>query len=419
MSTPTLERPEAPAAADLTPPAEGTLELSVVMPCLNEKDTVAVCVRKALDAMAAGGVAGEVVVADNGSTDGSIELAAEAGARVVPVQRKGYGAALIGGIEASRGKYVLMGDADDSYDFGELMKFVEALRRGAELVQGCRLPRGGGTVMAGAMPPLHRWLGNPMLTLAARTMFKVPINDIYCGMRGFTRELYDTLKLQCTGMEFATEMTIKSALFRHRIDQVPITLHPDGRVDQTPHLRTFRDGWRTLRFFLLYSPKWLFLQPGKVMMVLGAGLFLLGLFKVTLPVFGGVQLNVHTMLVGGLTLLVGHQCIQLAIFGKTFVVQNRLTRRDFRLEKMERVFPLERGLLVAGALILAGLIGLLVPTVGWMREGFGELDYARTMPIVIAAATAILLGVQTALGSFFIGVLSLPRRGLTPQELYG
>jgi glycosyltransferase involved in cell wall biosynthesis len=222
------------------------IELSVVMPCLNEADTLATCIRKAQQAFRENNIAGEIIVADNGSTDGSQEIATKSGARLVPVQARGYGSALMGGIAATRGKYVIMGDADDSYDYLEIPKFVARLREGNALVQGCRLPAGGGTVVPGAMPFLHRWIGNPFLSFLAHLWFHTPIHDIYCGMRGFTKTHYESLGQRCTGMEFATEMIIKSSLYHTRMAEVPITLHPDGRKAHTPHLKTFRDGWRTL-----------------------------------------------------------------------------------------------------------------------------------------------------------------------------
>ena len=252
-----------PITGNATPEAPvEPVELSIVMPCLNEADTIENCVRIATKALADHGIVGEVVVADNGSTDGSQAIAARMGARVIAVQEKGYGSALQGGIAACRGRFVLMGDADESYDFAEAFKFVAKLREGFELVQGCRLPAGGGTVAQGAMPFTHRWIGNPGFSLMARVMFRAPIHDVYCGMRAFTKAFYETLELRCTGMEFATEMIIKSSLRKARIAEVPITLHPDGRKAHAPHLRTIRDGWRTLRFYLMYSPRWLFLLPG-------------------------------------------------------------------------------------------------------------------------------------------------------------
>jgi glycosyltransferase involved in cell wall biosynthesis len=233
---------------------DSKLEVSVVMPCLNEADTLEACVTKAQRVLRKHGIKGEVIVADNGSTDGSQAIAIRMGARLVHVEPKGYGNALMGGIAAARGKFVIMGDADDSYDFLQLSRFVEKLREGFDLVQGCRLPAGGGTVQPGAMPFLHRWWGNPMFSIMTRWMFHAPIHDVYCGMRGFAKELYDRLDQRCTGMEFATEMIIKASLFGADIAEVPITLHPDGRKSHAPHLKTFRDGWRTLRFFLMYSP---------------------------------------------------------------------------------------------------------------------------------------------------------------------
>jgi glycosyltransferase involved in cell wall biosynthesis len=239
-----------------------SVELSVVMPCLNESDTIGICVEKAIRAMREAGIDGEVVVADNGSTDNSKRIASSLGARTVDVRERGYGSALMGGIEASRGKFILMGDCDDSYDFLEIPAFVSQLRNGFDLVQGCRLPRGGGRVLPGAMPFLHRWIGNPILSWLVRRMFRIPIHDVYCGMRGFTPELYRRLDLRSPGMEFATEMIIKSGLHGASMTQVPITLHPDGRKVHGPHLRTFRDGWRTLRLFLVFSPRWTFFRQG-------------------------------------------------------------------------------------------------------------------------------------------------------------
>src|SRR5262249_46527630 len=245
------------------------IEVSVVMPCLNEADTLGTCVGKARRALDQAGIAGEVIVADNGSTDGSREMAAHLGARLIDVPAKGYGNALMRGIAAARGRYVIMGDADDSYDFGEIPKFVEKLREGYDLVQGCRLPAGGGIVKTGAMPLTHRWIGNPMFSALGRHWFHSPVHDIYCGMRGFTKELYQRLEQRCSGMEFATEMIIKSSLRGERIGEVPITLHPDGRKAHAPHLKTVRDGWRTLRFFMMYSPRWLFLIPGALLILFG------------------------------------------------------------------------------------------------------------------------------------------------------
>lgn len=383
------------------------LELSVVMPCLNEADTLGTCVTKAHETLAAHGISGEVIVADNGSTDGSIEIATRLGARVVPVERRGYGNALMGGIAAARGRYVIMGDADDSYDFREIPKFLEQLRAGNELVQGCRLPSGGGQVLPGAMPTLHRWIGNPLFSWMVRRMFRAPIHDVYCGLRGFTKRLYNELDLRCSGMEFATEMVIKTSLFGERIAEVPITLHPDGRRNTTPHLRTFRDGWRTLRFFLMYSPKWLFLVPGLCLIL--CGLIGFGLALPGIRIFGA-GLDAHTLLFSSLALLLGYQSVQFAIFAKTFAITERLMPPDPRLSRLFQWVNLERGLLLGFAALLAGA-GLLIWAVAlWARARFGPLDYAHTMRIVIPGVTLAALGGQTILSSFFVSILGLSRR---------
>ncbi len=246
-----------------------SVEVSIVLPCLNEADTVGACVEKAVRALRDANIHGEVIVADNGSTDGSQEIAAEQGARVVDIASRGYGEALKGGIAAARAQFIIMADADDSYDLLEVPKFVARLRDGFDLVQGCRLPAGGGHIKPGAMPRLHRWLGNPAFSLLARWWFHAPVNDIYCGMRGFTRELYQRLEMRCPGMEFATEMILKAARRDARFSEVPITLHPDGRKSHPPHLKTFRDGWRTLSFFLMFTPRWMFLEPGRFLILVG------------------------------------------------------------------------------------------------------------------------------------------------------
>lgn len=381
-------------------------ELSVVMPCLNEADTLRVCIDKALRAMREHGIDGEVVIADNGSTDGSQAIAIEAGARVVPVAEKGYGFALMGGIAAARGRYVLMGDADDSYDFLELPAFVDRLREGYELVQGCRLPSGGGTVLPGAMPVLHRWWGNPMFSLLTRWWFRSPVHDVYCGMRGFTKAWYQGLDQRCGGMEFATEMIVKASLTGASISQVPITLHPDGRRAHPPHLKTFRDGWRTLRFFLLYSPRWLFLVPGLVLGLLG----LVG-YAVALPGFSvrGVTFDAHTLLFASLALICGYQSVVFAICSKVFAVSEGLLPRDRRVEALTRVATLEKCLVAAAIAILVGL-GLLAGAVlQWRAADFGSLDYSVTMRWVIPGVTLTALGLQTVFSSFFLSILSLRR----------
>jgi glycosyltransferase involved in cell wall biosynthesis len=396
-----------PGTEQSAPGNEDMPEVSVVMPCLNEADTLEICIRKALAAFASAGISGEVIVADNGSSDGSQEIATRAGARVVPVKFRGYGNALMGGIAAARGRFVIMGDADDSYDFGEVPAIVTKLREGYALVQGCRLESGGGKVMPGAMPFLHRWLGNPMFSRLARWWFRAPIHDIYCGLRGFTKELYERLDQRCTGMEFATEMIIKASLHGEKIAEVPITLHPDGRKAHKPHLKTFRDGWRTLRFFLLYSPRWLFLMPGLLMILVG----LLG-YAVAMPglKIGGLKFDAHTLLFASVAILCGYQSVVFAIFTKVFAIAEHLVPQTPRMERLFKVFTLERGLLAGVAMLISGL-GLLVFAIWmWWDKQFGNLDYAKTMRVVVPGATLTAIGFQTILSSFFMSVLGLRRR---------
>lgn len=382
------------------------IELTVVMPCLNEADTVATCVSKAVSTLASMGIASEVIVADNGSTDGSQELARSAGARVVQVAERGYGAALMGGIREARGKYVVMGDADDSYDFAALPFFYEKLRAGIDIVQGCRLPRGGGTVLPGAMPFLHRWFGNPALSGLVRLMFQTPVHDVYCGMRGFSRQWQASLDQRCTGMEFATEMIIKSTLFGGAMDQVPITLHPDGRVNQRSHLRTFRDGWRTLRFFLLLSPRWTFLVPG-------AALGMIGLVLCSLAIsgfqFAGATLDVHTLLIGVLTVLVASQLIWCAVLAKTFAITEGLMPKNPKLEAITKKMTLERLLIGSGILAATGATMILGQSIQWAWSGFGSLDYSSSMRWTIPAVGMIALAVQCAASSFLLSVLRMAR----------
>jgi glycosyltransferase involved in cell wall biosynthesis len=382
-------------------------ELSVVMPCLNEADTLATCIGKAQRAIEEHGIAAEIIVADNGSTDGSIEIAERMGARVVHVRDKGYGNALMGGIAAARGKYLIMGDADDSYDFGEIPKFIAKLREGHELVQGCRLPRGGGTIMPGAMPTLHRWWGNPMFSFFARHWFGAPVNDVYCGLRGFSKALYQRLDQRCTGMEFATEMIIKSSLYRARIAEVPITLHQDGRKAHAPHLKTFRDGWRTLRFFLMYSPRWLFLAPGVLLILAG----LIG-YGVAMPglTFSGVTFDAHTLLFASLAIICGYQAVLFAVFTKTFAMAEGLMPEDPRMMRLFNVVTLEKGLIGGVIALVVGLLLLLGAVNQWRMRGFGPLDYAVTMRWVVPGVTLTALAFQTIFSSFFISILGLKRR---------
>lgn len=381
-----------------------TPELSIVMPCLNEAETLAVCIRKALKSFIDCDIAGEVVIADNGSTDGSQEIAAREGARVVAVAKKGYGNALRGGIEAAYGKWILMGDADDSYDFSNLKPFVEKLRQGYELVMGCRLPSGGGTVMPGAMPWKHRWIGNPVLTFIGRLLFKCPAHDFHCGLRAFTKDGFNRIDLRTTGMELASEFVIKSTLKGLRFAEVPITLHPDGR-SRAPHLRSWRDGWRHLRFMLLFSPRWLFLIPGMVLCVLGfTALSVLALGQM---IFGKVVLDVGTMMAASMFLMIGVQLLSFAVFTRVFAVGEGLLPPNPKLQRILEAFTLEWGVFLG---IIMSLIGLGIFGFAfwdWQKAGFQGLSYGDNLRRIIPASTLIVLGVQLVFGSFFLGVLGM------------
>jgi len=394
-----------PRAAAPVAASDAAPELSVVMPCLNEARTLGICIRKAQDSFARIGISGEVVVADNGSTDGSQKIAEELGARVVPVERRGYGAALAGGIAAARGRWVIMGDADDSYDFSTLEPFVERLRDGYDLVAGNRF-KGG--IHPEAMPRLHRWLGNPALSFIGRRLYGTPCGDIYCGLRGFDREKIRALDVRSTGMEFAIEMIVKATMQGLRVTEVPTTLSPDaeGRV---PHLNTWRDGWKSLRLLLLYSPRWLFLYPGLFLFVIGlAGMVWLVRGERSI---GGVGFDVSTLLYFALAVIVGLQAIFFFITARWFGVSEGLLPEDPLIRRIvERPRRLEWALLV-GLLLVAAGVGLSLYAVStWNDAGFGRLNYPDTLRIVIPGATLIACGMQTALSALFLGVLGLRRR---------
>jgi glycosyltransferase involved in cell wall biosynthesis len=381
--------------------------ISIVIPCLNEADTLEICIKKAFQGIQSSKIDGEVVVADNGSSDESIEIAQRCGAKVVHVPEKGYGSALMAGIAAAQGDFIIMGDADDSYDFLEVPKFVEKLLDGADLVQGCRLPSGGGTVKPGAMPFLHRWWGNPMFSIMAKLWFKAPIHDIYCGLRGFRKDFQQSLNQRCTGMEFATEMIIKASLHKAKIVEVPITLHPDGRKSHAPHLKTFRDGWRTLRFFLMCSPKWLFLFPGCILILmgcLGAGL------AIPSVKIGPATFEAHTLLFSSLFLLIGYQSVIFSLLAKSFAIHEGFIPFDKKLAGFFEFATLERGLMAGAVLTLVGSVILLGTTVFWQMKGFGTLDYSSTLKWVIPAATITAIGVQTILFSFLISMTGIHRK---------
>lgn len=377
------------------------LELSVVMPCLNESRTLATCIRKAQTAMERLRVRGEVIVADNGSTDGSQALAEELGARVVPVKERGYGSALRGGIAAARGTFVIMGDCDDSYDFTQLGDFLSKLDDGYDLVMGNRFQGG---IRPGAMPFLHRWLGNPVLSWLGRLFFGCPVGDFQCGLRGFRKDAIDRLGLQTPGMEFSTEMVVRATLFNLRIIEIPTTLSPDGR-DRPPHLRTWRDGWRYLRFLLLYSPRWLFLYPGIALLLLG-----LAVTAWLLPgprAVGNATFDYHTLLFGAMAILIGFQSVNFAVFTKVFAITEGLLPEDPRVTKSLRWLTLEAGLILGALLIVAGAATWIFGLSYWRSRHFGPLDPDKTLRIVIPGFVSLTLGIEIMLSSFFVSVLGL------------
>lgn len=387
-------------------PANGSqpIEVSVVMPCLNEARTVGRCVAKAKTALERLGVQGEVVVADNGSTDGSPDLATGHGARVVHVTRKGYGSALQAGIAAARGTYVIMGDADDSYDFSNLEPFVTQLRQGDELVMGNRF-KGG--IRPGAMPWLHRYVGNPILTGILNLFFRTPVGDAHCGLRGFRKDAYQRLGLQTTGMEFASEMVVKASLNHQKISEVPIVLYPDGR-DRPPHLRSFRDGWRHLRFLLLLCPMWLYMIPA--VGLLGAGLALMAWLTPGPQVINGVTLDVHTMLFGALCVFLGYQTLWMWAFAKIHGWTSGLLPSDTFSLGMFRWVNLERGLLAGLGLLATGLVLSFYLLNAWWGQNMGPLEVQTSMRYALWGLTTIVLGVQTIFGSFFLSMLGMSEK---------
>lgn len=380
------------------------IELSVVMPCLNESKTLATCIEKAFSAMHQLGVKGEVVIGDNGSTDGSQEIALRVGARVVNVSSPGYGAALHGAISAARGEYVIMGDSDDSYDFTQLAPFFNKLRDGNDLVMGNRFQ---GEIQPGAMPFLHRYLGNPVLSSIGRLFFKSPVGDFHCGLRGFRKDAIESLRLQTCGMEFASEMVVKGTLFGLRITEVPTTLSPDGR-DRAPHLRTWRDGWRHLRFLLLYSPRWLFLYPGLLLFVSG----MLGMMWL-LPGprrLGQIELDLDSLLAAAMAMLVGMQSVYFAMFSKIFAITENLLPEDPRLKSAFRYITLETGLVIGGILTILGLGSWSVGLAFWGTHHFGPLDPDHALRIIVPGLVSLTLGTETILSSFFLSLLGMARR---------
>jgi glycosyltransferase involved in cell wall biosynthesis len=379
-------------------------ELTILMPCLNEAETLAACIKKARQGLERAGVSGEILVADNGSTDGSASLAEKLCARVVHVAEKGYGSALRGGIEAARGQWVVLGDADDSYDFSQIEGFVQRFREGYDLVMGCRLPSGGGTILPGAMPWKNRWIGNPGLSLIGRLFFGSPARDFHAGLRGVTREAYRRMELKTTGMEFASEMIIKATLKSMRIAEVPITLHPDGR-SRPPHLKPWRDGWRHLRFMLLFSPRWLFIWPGLALLLLG--LVLAVPLSIAPVKIGRIQFDTNTLLLAGMMIIVGFQVLFFGLFTKLYCVAHGLLPDNAQLRRWLALFSLERGI-VAGLLIAAFGLGFLAAAIlKWRAAGFGIISYPESLRLVIPAVTCLMLGMQTLFSSFFLSILEL------------
>jgi glycosyltransferase involved in cell wall biosynthesis len=391
-----------------------SVELSIVMPCLNEAETLARCIEKAKLGIERSGVRGEIIIADNGSADDSVAIAEKSGARVVQVNEKGYGRALRGGIQAAVGKWILMGDADDSYDFSDITGFVEKFEEGFELVMGCRLPVGGGTISPGAMPWKNRWIGNPILSFIGRLFFKCPAHDFHCGLRGFTKAAFWKMDLQTTGMEFASEMVIKSTFKQLKIAEVPITLHKDGR-SRPPHLKPWRDGWRHLRFMLLFSPRWLFLAPGIFMSAVGI------LFAAALSVgnikIGGVAFDVGTLVVACMTVIIGFQLVAFAFFTKVFAIAEGLLPDDAKFSRAFKFFNLEKGITLGLAVLLAGIILSLRAVWIWKQSGFGELPPEENLRRLIPAATLIVLGIQSVFSSFFMSALGLKTASRKPPAL--
>jgi glycosyltransferase involved in cell wall biosynthesis len=387
------------------PPARkaAEIELSIIMPCLNEAETIAVCVKKARAFLADHGIAGEVIVADNGSIDGSQQIANALGARIVHVPARGYGAALIGGISAAKGIYVAMGDADDSYDFGGLMPFVAQLRDGADLVMGNRFQGG---IAQGAMPPLHRWLGNPVLSFLGRAFFRIPVGDFHCGLRAFRRDSIAGLGLAAPGMEFASEMVVRAAISGLDIREVPTTLQPDGR-SRPPHLRTWRDGWRHLRFLLIYAPKFLFLYPG--LALAAAGLIgVLGLMGGDVRI-GHVEFGVHTMIFAAMAVLMGSQLIGLSVMARRYGAIAGMWPESGLMRRVRSWFSVERACIGGGLMLALGIGGAATATAIWASSGFGGLNPAALMRLTIPSMLLGCIGLQTMVTAFFIGLLDQPK----------
>ena len=379
------------------------LELTILMPCLNEAETLALCIAKAADYLKRSGVSGEIIVADNGSTDGSQAIARSLGARVVPVSERGYGAALLGGIAAARGRYVVMGDADDSYDFSALAAFVERLRGGADLVMGNRF-RGG--IEPGAMPPLHRYLGNPVLSFIGRLFFRVPVRDFHCGLRAFNAESIRALDLRTTGMEFASEMVVRSALARLRIEEVPTTLKPDGR-SRPPHLRTWRDGWRHLKFLLIYNPRWLFFIPGISLFAMGIGLAAL-LFFGPFQLNTTMELDLNTFVAACFMIITGVQLVSFGVLSRYYADATGVLPRTPGSDWLMRTISTDRLALNAGICLAAGVMFFGYAVLRWAKVDFGPLTDSEIPRIIVMGLTLVVIGLQAFFSAFLLGVLEIP-----------
>jgi glycosyltransferase involved in cell wall biosynthesis len=377
------------------------LEVSILMPCLNEAETIGRCVDRARESIARLDIRAEILVADNGSTDGSQEIAFAHGAKVVRVEEPGYGAAIRGGVAASSSRYIIMGDADESYDFAEFPSILDRLRVGDDLVMGNRF---AGGIDKGAMPWSHRWIGNPVLSLTGRIFFSSRVRDFHCGLRGFSVDAFRRMRLNTTGMEFASEIVVKASLASMRVSEVPISLHKDGR-SRPPHLRTWRDGWRHLRFLLLFCPRWLFLIPGLALMLLGSAmtLWLVGGTRH----IGSVGLDIHTMLVTGVFALIGYELILFGAFIKVFGMRAGFLPSDRMVERFFRVATLEKGLLAGAILTATGSALVLIAVVSWGRGGYGALDTQASMRPLIVAVLLIAGGVQTIFASFVMSMLGI------------
>ena len=382
-------------------------EVSFLLPCLNEAKTLQTCLDKIHSTIARHRLRAEIIVADNGSTDGSDTIALLAGAKVLHVEQKGYGAALQAGIVAAQGTYIIMGDADDSYDFTNVFPFLHKLREGYDLAMGCRLPKAGGTIMPGAMPWLHRWLGNPALSGLGRLFFKCPVTDFHCGLRAFRREFCLQLDLQTAGMEFASEMVIKATLIGARIAEIPITLYKDGR-DRRPHLNTWRDGWRHLRFMLMYTPRWLFFVPGFFLLIVGS---LVGGILLAGPVqLGGVTFDTNSLLVAAMAILVGFNLVSFGAFSKLIAISTKLLPQDPLLDKLSKLFTLEMGIFFGLFITLLGASLLAWGVFDWQSQNFGSLSYPKSLRLVIPGTTALTLGVEIIFSSFLISILLMRRK---------